>query len=336
MVKKLILVFGFIVALILASVVGWTMLAENKAYTPSDGGNMYVKLDKGMNFKGLTAKLAKDGLVKNEKIFLFRARIHGWDTSIKAGLYEVKPGENADDLMEKMVRGETAPSIAVTIPEGYTVKQIARKLSENGIIDAAAFLNAAKKYHSDAIPAPSAQCIYPVEGYLFPDTYYFMHNSTPEDIIKKMTEQFNKVADAKYQQEIKAKGLSLSQAVIIASLVEREAKAASERPIIAGVFMKRLSIGMPLQSCATVQYLLPKQKEKLYYKDLKIDSPYNTYKYPGLPPGPIANPGKPSLMAVANAQENSGYLYFVAKNNGTHTFSKTLAEHNAAKKMNRE
>lgn len=334
--KKLLLVFGVITALMLVSAISWRSLAVNKPYTSQDGSSMYVKLDSGTSFATLTDRLAKAGLVKNEKVFKLRARMHGWDKGIKAGLYELEPGETADNLMEKMLTGQTAPSLSVTIPEGYTVKQIAKKLAASGVVDEAAFLQAVNEYHDARIPSPKPGCIYALEGYLFPDTYFFAHNSTPEDIIKKMTDNFFKVADAKYIDAVNAKGLDLSQAVTLASLVEREAKASAERSLIAGVFMKRIAINMPLQSCATVQYLLPKQKGKLLYKDLEIESPYNTYKHPGLPPGAIANPGKAALMAVADARDDEGYLYFVAKSDGTHTFSKTLAEHNAAKKRNRE
>jgi len=167
-----------------------------------------------------------------------------------------------------------------------------------------------------------------LEGYLFPDTYYPGSDSGPDKIVQMMLQNFEQVMERNdYISKARSKGLNLNEAVTVASMVEREARVESERPIIAGVIYNRLKAGMPLQIDATVQYALGKQKEKLLYKDLEINSPYNTYKISGLPPGPIANPGWPSLKAAIEPEKNN-YLYYCAKPDGSHAFSRTLAEHN--------
>jgi UPF0755 protein len=167
-----------------------------------------------------------------------------------------------------------------------------------------------------------------MEGYLFPDTYHIGSRTTEEEIIKMMLKRFNdELVKLDYVEKITLPGLSLHNAVTLASLVEREAREDSERPVIAGVIMNRLNRGMKLQIDATVLYALGGHKEKVYYKDLEVDSPYNTYLYYGLPPGPIAFPGEASLKAAIEPAITD-YLYYVAKPDGSHAFARTLAEHN--------
>jgi len=168
-----------------------------------------------------------------------------------------------------------------------------------------------------------------LEGFLFPDTYQFEADATAEEIINVMLKRFGEVYNEEYRRRAQELGLSTLEVVTMASIVEKEAKLDEERAVIAGVFYNRLKKNWKLESCATVQYLLGEPKAELSYKDLEIDSPYNTYKYYGLPPGPIASPGKASLEAALYPEEVD-YLFFRANPDGSHTFSRTLAEHNQA------
>jgi len=303
-------------------------LSSTPSFNPEDGQPAVLRIDSGMTFADATAALDNVGLVGNQLVFRLKARMYGYDRQIKAGVYLVEPGENAEDILQKMADGEVAPSLKVTIPEGYNIRQIAVRLEDAGILEAEAFLEAMKVYHPEDLILPEVE--YPIEGFLFPDTYVFSPQDSPVEIADKMYERFLQVVGNDYASLAATHNLTFLQAVTLASIIEKEIRVASERDLAAGVFLRRISIRMPLQSCATVQYLLPEPKENLTYADLKIESPYNTYLHPGFPPGPIANPGKDSLMAVVHPQDE-GYLYFVAKKDGSHVFSKSLAEHNAAK-----
>ena len=303
-------------------------IAASPPYQAEDGEAALLRIDSGMTFADVTQELTGYGLVKFPAVFRLKGRIHGYDRQIKAGVYLIEPGETAEDVLAKMAAGDVAPSLKVTIPEGYNIRQIAGRLEASGIIDAAAFLASMREYRPTGLDLPDVE--YPIEGFLFPDTYVFASQETPEGIADKMVARFWQVAGEDYAERAAVHGMNLLQAVTLASIIEKEIRADAERQLAAGVFLRRISIRMPLQSCATVQYLLPEPKENLTYQDLKIPSPYNTYLHPGFPPGPIANPGQASLQAAVDPQDE-GYLYFVARRDGTHVFSKTLDEHNAAK-----
>jgi len=218
----------------------------------------------------------------------------------------------------------------VTIPEGYTVTQIEEILAEKGIVDRTRFREALKS-EDFSLPylSPAPRDPRHLEGFLFPATYEFPAGLAEKEIIGLMLQRFDAVLTPELQRRSQAMGLSVREVVTLASLVEREARLDEERPIIAAVFLNRLRRGMRLESCATIQYILGKQKEKLTYRDLQIPSPYNTYLHDGLPPGPIANPGLASIKAVLYPAEVD-YLYFVARGDGSHYFSRTLGEHQTA------
>jgi UPF0755 protein len=171
-----------------------------------------------------------------------------------------------------------------------------------------------------------------LEGYLFPETYFIDEKTTCEDMAKRMVEQFEEIFSEAYEHRAREAGLTPEKAVVMASLVEKEAKKDSERAIISGVLHNRLRTGMMLQCDATIQYVLPDRRKRLLYKDLEVESPYNTYKYHGLPPGPICNPGEPSIRAALWPRE-SEYYYYVARSDGSHVFSRTDMEHVRAKQQ---
>jgi UPF0755 protein len=221
-----------------------------------------------------------------------------------------------------------------TIPEGFELRQIADRLEADGLVNKDKFYAAVKESDLDyaflkGIPNRENK----LEGYLFPDTYEVFKNATEQDIINKMLGRFDQVFTEEYRQRARELNMSLDQVITLASIIEREAKLDKERKIISAVFHNRLNKKMKLESCATVQYLLKEQKSVLTYKDLEVDSPYNTYIYAGLPKGPIASPGVESIEA-ALYPDKVDFLFFFATKDGSHIFSKTYQEHlNAQNKI---
>lgn len=276
--------------------------------------------------------LYAQGLVHSAPFFNFYVRINGVDDQLKAGSYTFNTPQSLPEIVEQLIKGPTDNRV-FTIPEGFTLVQMADLLQRQGLVSRDDFLTAVAGGQFDypflkKLPAGPNR----LEGYLFPDTYQVGSNTSAHEIINLMLSRFNeKLKELDYSSRANAAGLTVRQAVIIASMVEREAKVDRERPIIAGVILNRLRLGMPLQVDATVQYALNSQRAKLYYKDLEVESPYNTYRFVGLPPGPIACPGEASLLAAVQPV-HTNYLYYVAKPDGTHAFATTLAEHNTNKR----
>lgn len=300
---------------------------------PENCGPVTLVIPENATSKEVGEVLRNSGLIKSPLIFRLYTRYRGVDARLQAGEYNFIAPVPLPELVDQLIKGR--PEIVrVTVPEGFTLEQIAGLLAEKGMVDEQAFLQEAAQGNHDypflkSSPAGSRR----LEGYLFPDTYYLSKKMTPSEIIDLMLKRFQQEMDAlNYGERAGRAGLTPGEAVIIASLVEKEARVDEERPVIAGVILNRLQKGMPLQIDATVQYALGGEyRPQLYYKDLEVDSPYNTYKINGLPPTPIASPGRSSLLAAVTAQ-NTGYLYYVAKPDGTHAFARTLAEHNANKR----
>lgn len=273
--------------------------------------------------------LSKEGFIKNKIFAKIYVRQHKLDKNLKVGVYNFNTSMTPTQIFDKLLKGEIDPDVVtVTIPEGFNVKQIADKLYKAEIIkDVNAFLKEAQEgqFTYDFIAQIPKNRPSRLEGYLFPDTYEFKKGIKEHDVINKMLGRFEKVykeAEINKSPELNA---TMDQILTMASIVEREARKKEDRPVIAGVFYNRLKTSMKLQSCATVQYILGEQKENLTYKDIEIDSPYNTYKYAGLPVGPICSPGKSAIEAALSPEKND-YLYFVAKGDGGHYFAKTYNE----------
>jgi UPF0755 protein len=277
--------------------------------------------------------LKQNELVRSPRLFSLYARFTGRDDQIKAGQYKLNSSFSTKELLRELVEGRLAEQ-SFTVPEGYTTAQIADLLASKGLADKTEFLKAVSTAEFDfsflkELPAGEKR----LEGYLFPDTYQVASDSTPVSIIDMMLERFaREMEELDYAAQAGRAGVTLPEAVIIASLIEREALVDAERPLIAGVIYNRLKIDMPLQLCASVQYALGATKPELSYQDLEIDSPYNTYKIYGLPPGPISMPGRKSLLAAVQPTDTE-YLYYVAKPDGSHAFATTLEEHEANKGM---
>lgn len=270
-------------------------------------------------------------VVRNPVLFYLYARFRGLDSQIKAGEYQISNSLSTPEVLQEMVDGRLAVQ-SFTIPEGFTTAQVADLLVSRGFVDRENFFmtlgNEPFTYSfTESLPQGDRR----LEGYLFPDTYQVTRGLSERSIIDLMLRRFEvEMDELDYPARAEKAGLTLHQAVTIASMVEREARVDQERPLISGVIHNRIKRSIPLQIDATVQYALGANKPKLYYKDLEIDSPYNTYRVNGLPPGPIAMPGRSSLEAAVNPAQTE-YLYYVAKPDGSHAFATTLADHNLNK-----
>lgn len=332
---KVILVTVLVVLLLFGGTVGgiYLYVMQNLKPVEASAEEVDITIPKGASAKQIGEILEEHGLIRNAKIFYYYARLKGTGTNLQAGDYRLKPGMEIDEILEKFAKGEVyMETFTFTIPEGLTVPQIANLLADKGYVNKEAFLKEVNEGRFDyeflkEIPANQDRK-YRLEGYLFPETYEMKKGATEHEIIDRMLKQFDSVISDEWRSELKKRNMTLDQAVILASIVEREAVLDDERPIIAGVFYNRMNNDWLLQSCATVQYVLDKHRDVITYADLEVESPYNTYKHEGLPPGPIANPGKASLQAVIYPDQND-YFFFVTKKDGSngHLFSKTYEEH---------
>ena len=244
---------------------------------------------------------------------------------MQAGAYVFEGNHVPKDIMNILFRGKTL-RYRITIPEGYTIYQIGEVVSKTGLVPKDRFVTSARsKQTTDffAVSAPS------MEGFLFPDTYYLAAYMTPLEIMAKMIERFRSVYTPVMEQRSKVLGMSKLDVITFASLIEKEACATLEKPLISSVFHNRMILGMRLQSDPTAVYGIDGFTGKIGPDDLLSESPYNTYRHEGLPPGPICNPGLDSIKA-ALWPAKTDYLYFVSKGDGTHVFSRTLQEHNRA------
>jgi UPF0755 protein len=284
----------------------------------------HVVIPRGSTFAEIAATLADKGVIGNAFAFRLLGKFTHADTGVHAGEYRFDAHQTEREVLEQLRSGGAQVAVWVTIPEGFTAKEIAERLAEAHVGDEAAFERA---FMGKTIVLGGTRTKN-LEGFLFPSTYLVPTDAAPDAVAKQLTDQFALELPANAAAKAKALHLTVPQVVAVASLVEREAKVDSERALMAGVYYNRLRLGMPLQVDATIEYALPVHKTALSFADLAIDSPYNSYKHAGLPPTPIANPGKASLDAAFNPQK-SDYLYYVYKGDGHSAFAKTLAEHNA-------
>lgn len=281
----------------------------------------------GSNLASVTAKLQEANLIHSSFFFKLYMRLTGCSGKIKFGVYDLSDGMSASQIARTLTSGKTK-TISITIAEGLHNRQIADLfVAKKFFASRDEFLQyAAKKSILDKYKIPAQT----VEGYLFPDTYYLPQGYPKEKIIEHMIDHFfDKVKEVK---NFPTDPRKIHEMVILSSIVEREAKLKEERALIAAVFHNRLRDSEPLESCATVQYLFEKPKARLFFKDLEVESPYNTYKVKGLPPGPIGSPGIAAINATVNP-EKTDYKFFVLKGDDAHFFSKTYKDHLAAKKQ---
>jgi len=285
-----------------------------------------IKIKQGSSFGQIVDSLQSRGIVENRTKFTLVARLSGLRKKIKAGKYRFESGTSSYELLKILAEGKESTEL-VTIPEGKTAAQIAGILHKRVEIDSTEFMaqvNDSSLCKKLGIPANS------VEGFLYPETYRFSWGMLSTQIITTMVNQFYRQFNDSLRSQIDKTGFTLLGTVTLASIIEGEAVVDSERTLISAVYHNRLKRGMALQADPTIQYIISDGPRRLRKRDLKIDSPYNTYLYPGLPPGPICNPGLSSLKAALYPAKVK-YLYFVATGDGSHTFSKTYSEHLRAK-----
>lgn len=302
--------------------------AYNAGFKPvsSASSKVTVEIKNGMSTWQIAGLLESRNIIRSKNAFIFLAKYHGKTEQLKAGVYELDRSQTLSQILDSLLYGKIK-LLRVTIPEGLTIRQTAQVISKAGLSDAQALVDAAgdaELTKSFGISGRDA------EGYLMPETYYFPEGAEAMDIIAKMLATFfEKVEPLRRKYQPKAT-LEFKDVVTMASIIEKETASMEEYPLISAVFHSRLKKGMRLQADPTVIYGLPNFDGNLRKKDLMYDSPYNTYRYAGLPPGPIASPGLSAIKAVYEP-ENSDYLYFVAiGENGRHYFSRTLVEHNRA------
>ena len=322
------IVFGIpALAILFVMVVAFVIipLAGSSSYTGERGVPVYFTVRPGMSVSEIGKELYERGIIDSEMKFWWTAKLNGFENKVKSGTFAMQTGMTPRDALEILVYGNTV-TIRFTIPEGFSVRDIAQRLDDEGLVKADDFMNLAKTYRPYSYVEEHENVLYAAEGFLFPDTYEINGEFDAARIMEMMAENFDRRLTKEMRERAKTMNLSIYELVTLASLVEKEAYHEEDRPIIAQIFLKRLRLGMPLQADPTVQYLLDAPKEDLLYRDTEIESPYNTYQNVGLPPGPIASPGTASLMAVLHPADTN-YLYFVADRNGNNYYATNYADH---------
>lgn len=325
--KKFLALILLIAVIVGAAVtVGWFYRRVGEPYRGYGGAEQFVEIPSGIGPRAIGERLIATGVVRDELTYRAALWLSGDATRLKAGEYRFDRPMTAAQVIDKIVRGDVYV-VNVTFREGLTIGEMAKVFEAQGLGQASAFVDAARDPAPIRALDPAARDL---EGYLFPETYSLPRRADAAQLVRLMVERFMRVFDAGLRQAAEKRGLSVRQAVSLASLVEKETARSEERPLVAAVYANRLRLGMPLQCDPTVIYALQlagRYRGNIRKEDLTLDSPYNTYRYPGLPPGPIAAPGGGSLEAVVNPADVD-FLYFVSRNDGSHEFARSLAEHN--------
>ena len=296
-----------------------------KIVDESAENHVHVKVAEGMTTSEIADVLEAKEVIASSLKFRIISRLRGYEGQLKPGTYVFATGMNDEDVFAKLLNGEKY-LVRFTIPEGFGVKEIAERLYSLDLVDKEDFLKAAEDFAPYGYMRKHKNVRYAAEGFLFPETYSVESDAPIDEILKMMAGEFDSRITPQMRERAKELGLSLYDLTTLASLVEREVRYPEDRAIVAQVFLKRLKMNMPLQTDATLQYLLDEPKEDVTLKDTEIDSPYNTYKNVGLPPGPIANAGMEAFEAVLHPA-NTDYLYFVADRQGHNHYSYTYDEH---------
>ena len=321
------LMFLVLIGVIAAAVAALTLYKwTGEPYKGYEGTERFVSIAPGSSTRAIGRQLIEAGVVRDDATFRAALWRTGRARGLQAGEFRFDRPMTPAEVIEKIAGGDVYYR-RITFPEGLNIREMARIYQEQGYGKAEAFAEAARDPSAVRDIDPSAGDL---EGYLFPETYSMPRNSTAVRLTQLMVERFRQLFTPDMQQAAVSLGLTPRQAVALASLIEKETAVPAERPIVAAVYLNRLKMGMPMQADPTVIYALQRARRydgNLRRDDLSFDSPYNTYRYPGLPPGPIASPGLASLQAaVAPAQVD--FIYFVSRNDGSHVFARTLAEHN--------
>ncbi len=323
-------------ALILVLGAATALFGYNYMLSPIDdqATSVEVEIPSGSSLTYISEALKDAGLVRNALVYKLYVKIEGLDSSLKAGDYEFNTSMSAEDLTALLLEGTQRETMRITIREGLDSYRISNYLEETGLFSAELFLKEIEdnfdyyqdKYDflRDVDPSSKRDCL--LEGYLFGDTYDVYIDASPRDVIEKMLNRFDKAFKDEYYTRCDELGITIDEAVTMASIVERETIAESELKRVAGVFYNRIDDGILLQSCATLQYIYKDYQYTFTYKQMQTENPYNTYKFKGLTPGPIANFRESALEAALYPEEHE-YYYFCAKGDGTSAFAKTLSQH---------
>ncbi len=286
-----------------------------------------IEIKSGESVREIATDLEENGLIKNKNIFLFYLKYEGVSSELKAGEYSFSYNQSPKEIIDTLMKGNDL-NRKITIPEGWTNLKIAEYLDEQNVVDKEGFLSSVQEDYNYDFLRDLPEGI-DLEGFLFPDTYEIDNNISADEIVKMMLDNFDRKLTDQIRTQINNSKYNIFEIVTLASIVEREVANDEDRALVAGVFLNRLSIDMPLESCATIQYILNKSEKQFTYEETRTPSPYNTYLNRGLPLGPIGNPGIDSIKAVLNPTE-SDYLYFLSANGKTY-YSRTLDEHNEKK-----
>jgi UPF0755 protein len=301
----------------------------------TDSSVVVFTINPGETAATIAPRLQREGLVLDSQLFLDLVRYRGVDAQLEAGDYELRPNMTMDEIVETLQHGRLR-EVSVTIPEGKRAEEVAALLEERGLVDGETFLalvrDGSSKY--DFLADRPADAPASLEGFLFPETYRIPVDYDAAQILDLMLVTFGERFSTEMRQTAAERGMSIYEVVTLGSIVEREAVVAEERPIIASVYLNRLAQDMYLQSDPTVQYALGYQEDTAQWwkipmsleEDMQVDSPYNTYMYPGLPAGPICNPGLAAMQAVLEPADTT-YLFFFSKFDGSHAFAETYEEH---------
>ena len=323
---KRLLLFVILLLVVCAAGATWFYLGVNRPYKGYAESEQFVEIPPGSGTAAIARRLTDAGVVTDVNTFRLALWVTGQGRRLQAGEYRFDHPLSARQVAEKIGRGEVYVH-PITFREGLTIKQMAELYDSRGFGPAKDFVEAAKNVALVQAIDPAAKDL---EGYLFPDTYALPRRATADQLVARMVASFTKALTPDLIEKATANGQSVRQLVTLASIVEKETGKAEERPMVAAVYANRLKIGMGLQCDPTVIYALERAGRfngNLTREDLQFDSPYNTYRYAGLPPGPIAAPGRASLEAAADPA-SVPYLYFVSRNDGSHAFASTLDEHN--------
>ncbi len=300
------------------------------AVDSTDSTQIEIEIPAGSSTNQISEILYNNNLIKDAGVFKYYVKKLGSDSKLKAGKFYLSRSMNVDELIDALINNANFDNtINFTVTEGLIMQDAAKAIAEQLSLDydkLLALMNDANYFRADYKFLSENEDIDNLQGYLLPETYNVYKNSSEEDIIRYLLNQFEKYYESTILPAMANSKLSFKEIITLASIVEKEAVKKEERSTIAGVFIKRLDIDMLLQSCATVNYILGEWKPRLSSEDIKIDSPFNTYIYKGLPPMPINSPGKASIEACLYPEETE-YLYFLAKGDGSSYFSKTYEEH---------
>lgn len=320
--------FLIVIVLFVLILVAWLFFMFNSTAPAdiTDTSVTMITIEQGETANQIISKLKNSGIIDNTLAFKYYLKTHDVGGKLRAGSYQLSPSMTTEEIINELLNG-IGEMIRITIPEGYTLQDIADYFAEENIMSTDIFWNLVQNcdIHEYTFLQDCPDDQYRLEGFLFPDTYFVAKDAAPETIIYMM---LNRFSDVWRELPENKSGLSDYETVILASMVEAEARFDEERAMIASVYLNRLDINMPMQCDATILYAMPEHKTQLYYSDYKYESIYNTYLHNGLPPTPISNPGQQSLLAAFQPADTE-YLYYLwdKVNNDGHVFAKTYEEH---------